>query len=110
MAARSKPRAASPRRCPSCTTRSGSPQATRCSPASTWTSPTRSALHRDAPALPEDRRWHARGAGGIELGKPMNRHSIALLLTALAIVSFSLLTVLPDWRAGEWLALAAGVA
>ena len=40
----------------------------------------------------------------------MNRHSIALLLAALAIVSFSLLTVLPDWRAGEWLALAAGVA
>lgn len=40
----------------------------------------------------------------------MNRHSIALLLAALAIVAFSLLTVLPDWRAGEWLALAAGVA
>jgi PAS domain-containing protein len=40
----------------------------------------------------------------------MNRHAIALLLAALAIVAFSLLTVLPDWRAGEWLALAAGVA
>lgn len=40
----------------------------------------------------------------------MNRHSIALLLATLAIVAFSLLTVLPDWRAGEWLALAAGVA
>lgn len=40
----------------------------------------------------------------------MNRHAIALLLAALAIVSFSLLTVLPDWGAGEWLALAAGVA
>lgn len=40
----------------------------------------------------------------------MNRHSIALLLAALAIVAFSLLTVLPDWNAGEWLALAAGVA
>lgn len=40
----------------------------------------------------------------------MNRHSIALLLAALAIVAFSLLTVQPDWRAGEWMALAAGAA
>ena len=40
----------------------------------------------------------------------MNRHSIALLLAALAMVAFSLLTVQPDWRAGEWMALAAGAA
>jgi PAS domain-containing protein len=40
----------------------------------------------------------------------MNRHTIALMLAVLAIVAFSLLTVLPDWGAGEWLALAAGVA
>jgi PAS domain-containing protein len=40
----------------------------------------------------------------------MNRHSIAILLAALSIVSFSLLTLLPNWSAGEWLALAAGVA
>jgi PAS domain-containing protein len=39
----------------------------------------------------------------------MNRHSIALVLAALAMVAFSLLTVLPDWGAGEWLALAAGL-
>jgi len=37
----------------------------------------------------------------------MTRHSIALMLAVLAIVAFSLLTVLQDWGAGEWLALAA---
>lgn len=40
----------------------------------------------------------------------MNRHAIAILLAMLAIVAFSLLTVLPDWSAEEWLVLAAGVA
>jgi PAS domain-containing protein len=40
----------------------------------------------------------------------VNRHSIAILLAMLAIVAFSLLTVLPDWLAGGWLVMAAGVA
>lgn len=40
----------------------------------------------------------------------MNRHAIALPLAVLAIVAFALVTVLPDWGAGEWLALASGVA
>ena len=40
----------------------------------------------------------------------MNRHAIAILLAMLAIVAFSLLTVLPDWSAEEWLVLTAGAA
>jgi PAS domain-containing protein len=39
----------------------------------------------------------------------LNRHGIAILLAMLAVVAFSVLTILPDWREADW-TLPAGLA